>query len=49
MEAYQNRKRRDLDFEVGERVLLATTNLSLPGGLSKKLAPKFIGPFRVLS
>ena len=35
-----------LEFEVGQKVLLATKNLKLPG--SRKLYPRLVGPFKVL-
>lgn len=35
-------------MEVGDLVLLNTANLPLPGGLSRKLAPKWLGPVKVL-
>ncbi|CEH15967.1 retrotransposon nucleocapsid protein [Ceraceosorus bombacis] len=39
-------KRRDLMLQVGDQVLLRTTNLQL-GQPSKKLSPKLIGPFPI--
>jgi GNAT superfamily N-acetyltransferase len=50
MLATVNRQRRDLQFQVGDLVLLSTANLKLPLGTKrvKKLAPKYIGPFEVL-
>lgn len=44
---YANKTRRDVLFQVGDKVKLATTNLKLPSTMSKKFAPKFIGPFAV--
>ena len=35
-----------LEFEVGQKVLLSTKNLKLPG--IRKLQPRWVGPFRVL-
>jgi hypothetical protein len=40
-----NRSRRDLNFVVGQEVLLSTVNLSFK--VPRKLQPKFIGPFKV--
>jgi hypothetical protein len=37
-----------ITFKEGDRVLLSTKNLSIQPGLSKKLFPKFIGPFTVI-
>jgi hypothetical protein len=50
MPATVNRQRRDLQFQVGDLVLLGTANLKLPLGTKrvKKFAPKFIDPFEVL-
>jgi len=43
-----NRHRRPAPFMTGDFVYLSTKNLSLPKGRSRKLFPKFIGPFRIL-
>jgi hypothetical protein len=50
MLATVNRQRRDLQFQVGDLLLLSTANKKLPLGTKrvKKFAPKFIGPFEVL-
>ena len=45
---YADTRRRPESFEVGDKVLLATTNLNLKGVASKKLYPKFVGPYEVL-
>lgn len=45
---YANQRRREVTFKTGEQVLLSTTELNLKAlGQSKKLLPKFIGPFTV--
>jgi len=44
---YANQSRQDVQFNVGDRVRLATTNLSLPSTMSKKLRAKYIGPLKV--
>jgi Chromo (CHRromatin Organisation MOdifier) domain len=44
---YANAHRRDVQFAVGDLVLLSTANLSWPEELSRKLLPKFLGPFTV--
>lgn len=46
---YANERRRELKFEEGDQVMFSTADLSLKAlGQSKKLLPKFIGPFKVL-
>lgn len=45
---YANQRRRPLSFAVGETVLLSTDNITLKAsGQSRKLHPKFIGPFPI--
>ena len=39
--------RRDLTFKVGDKVLLSSRNMTIKVG-SRKLLPKFLGPFQVL-
>ena len=46
---YASAKRRQLDFAVGDLVLLSTANLPLPAALSRKLAAKWLGPLPVLA
>ena len=48
MAAYENRHRRDLEFQVGDFVLLHSKNLDLHFPGSKKLAHLYFGPFKVL-
>jgi len=43
-----NRHRRKADFSEGDLVYLSTKNLSLPQGRTRKLIPKYIGPFKIL-
>jgi hypothetical protein len=40
--------RRDLEFAVGDNVLLSSINIKLEAVGTKKLLPKFLGPFTVL-
>ncbi|KAJ8473319.1 hypothetical protein ONZ51_g7961 [Trametes cubensis] len=42
-----NRKRRPAPFVEGDLVYVSTKNISLPKGLARKLAPKYIGPYRI--
>ena len=41
-------KRREAEFRVGDKVMLSTENLALKPGRVKKLAPKYIGPLKIL-
>ena len=42
-----DKSRRVVRFEIGDRVLLSTRYLKLKG-VSGKLKPRFVGPFRVI-
>ncbi|KAJ3000255.1 hypothetical protein NUW54_g6809 [Trametes sanguinea] len=42
-----NKRRRPATFQVDELVYLSTKNLNLPKGRARKLAPKYLGPFRI--
>jgi hypothetical protein len=42
-----NKERQDGRFKVGDKVKLSTVNLNLPSTMSKKLAARFLGPFKV--
>ncbi|XP_071901027.1 uncharacterized protein [Coffea arabica] len=47
--SYANNQRKDLEFEVGDRVFLKITLLrSITAGRGKKLQPRFVGPFMIL-
>ena len=51
-EKYTNRRRREIIFTLGEKVLLSTNDLNWKGKITPKLSAKYIGPFvikRVLS
>ena len=45
---YANQHRRELTFEVGQRVWLRTSNLPLPAGVSRKLTAPWTGPYEVV-
>ena len=47
---YADQKRREVDFAVGEQVLLSSRNikLQLPRGGTAKLMPRWIGPLRIV-
>lgn len=42
-----NAHRRDVTFKVGDQVRLSTANLTLPSTMSRKLAARYVGPFKV--
>lgn len=44
-----NRRRREGEVEVGSFAWLSTEHLALAPGLSRKLADKFVGPFKVMA
>jgi len=44
---YADKNRREFRLTVGDKVLLSTKNLPMRKGFSKKLLPRFIGPFTV--
>lgn len=45
---YANKKRRDLEFQVGEYVLLDSKNLRLKLDGAHKLGHRFLGPYKIL-
>ena len=47
MAAHANAQRRDVVFAVGDKVRLSTANMSLPATLSRKLKPRYVGPYVV--
>ena len=49
MKQQADKKRRGIDFTVGDYVWLKTDHLQLPEGLTRKFAAKFAGPFCVLA
>jgi len=48
--AYADRRKRPLEFEVGEHVFLRVTRTTGVGRAihSRKLSPKFLGPYQIL-
>jgi hypothetical protein len=44
--SYADAHRKDIDFAVGDQVLLSTVNLN-KHNLNRKLYPKFVGPFSI--
>ena len=49
--SYQDKRRKDLAFEVGDHVFLRVTLWTGVGRAlkSRKLTPRFIGPFQILT
>jgi hypothetical protein len=45
--SYADANRKDIDFQVGDSVLLSTVNLNRHNQV-RKLYPKFVGPFKVV-
>ena len=45
---YTNRSRRDVAFNVGDMVYIATQNFKLPSSLVRKFASKYVGPYKIL-
>ena len=45
--AYADQKRRDVEFSVGQQVLLSSKNIRVKGPITPKLMPKWIGPFSI--
>ena len=43
---YYNKKHRDIEFVIGELVLLSMRNLEMKG-IPEKLKKRFVGPFRI--
>jgi transposase InsO family protein len=46
---YVDERRQALAFKVGDRVLLSTKHARIPTVSSKKLLPKWMGPFKVMA
>jgi hypothetical protein len=44
---YADKRRSDVRYEVGDKVLLSVKHFRLPKGRSSKLSPRFVGPFRI--
>nr|VWO95354.1 Uncharacterized protein [Ganoderma boninense] len=42
-----NKRRRQATFQKDDLVYVSTKNLNLPKGRARKLAPKYLGPFRI--
>jgi hypothetical protein len=51
MQTHHANKKRQLDWPLseGDKVYLSTENLSLPKGQTRKLMPKYIGPYKVMA
>lgn len=45
---YADTRRRPVQFAVGDEVLLSTVNIKFKGALSRKLLPRWVGPYRIV-
>lgn len=45
---YADQHRREINFIVGDKVLLCTKNIKIKGRKASKLMPKFIGPYEII-
>jgi hypothetical protein len=48
MKIQADKRRRDHDFHIGDKVMLNAKNLKLPSTHSRKLSPKWVGPFKII-
>ncbi|GAQ93053.1 hypothetical protein KFL_012730010 [Klebsormidium nitens] len=48
MKSFADQKRRDVSFAKGKKVLLSTQNFKLANPGTRKLLPKWVGPFEVI-
>lgn len=46
--AYADAKRRPHTFQHGDMVLLSTKHLKFKGDITRKLMPRFVGPFKII-
>lgn len=45
---YANQKRRDVNYKVGDSMLLSTKNIRLKSPGARKLLPRWIGPYKIV-
>ena len=45
--AYADQKRREVEFKLGQQVLLSSKNIRVRGPLTAKLMPKWMGPYTI--
>ena len=48
MKAQADKHCRDHTFQIGDKVMLSTKNLNLKSTHSRKLSPKWVGPFKII-
>src|SRR3954467_10010512 len=48
MKIQADKRRRDHNFQIGDKVMLNAKNLKLPSTHSRKLSPKWVGPFKII-
>ena len=46
--AYADKRRREVEFEIGDKVLLSTKNIKFRGKSVSKLMPKYMGPYEII-
>ena len=47
MKRFADQRRRDLEFSIGDKVLLNSRNIRIKSNGTRKLLPKFLGPFSI--
>ena len=45
---YAHKHRRDVEYKVGDRVLLSTKNIKIRGKKFSKLMPRIMGPYEII-
>ena len=45
---WANKKRIDVKYDIGDKVLLSVKHFRLPKGRTAKLSPRYVGPFKVI-
>ena len=48
MKTYFDKHRRAINYAPGDYVMLDTRNINLPAYRTRKLTPRYIGPFKIL-
>lgn len=48
MQRSANQHRRDMQLDVGDLVYIATSNLRVHPSVNRKLAPRWVGPYKIV-